>query len=160
MDKSKFDVVKNSPIAVELNDQQIETLAKIVEIRKLQDGEFLIEEGKIDNALHVVIGGEIAVVKRSGVDEEQILHLHRSGELAGAMGFVDGLEHSATLRSFGESQVYSFNRNDFEGLLKNDAEIVYKVMRSVVRNVHSIVRRMNDHYIQMTNYISKQSGRY
>ena len=31
---------------------------------------------------------------------------------------------------------------------------------AVLRGVHAIVRNMNNHYIQLTNYIAKQHGRY
>jgi CRP/FNR family transcriptional regulator, cyclic AMP receptor protein len=38
--------------------------------------------------------------------------------------------------------------------------LVYRVMRAIMRSVHAIVRRMNNQYVQMTNYITKQRGRY
>jgi len=40
------------------------------------------------------------------------------------------------------------------------AELVYQVMRSIMRTVHRILRGMNAQYVELTNYISKQHGRY
>jgi CRP/FNR family cyclic AMP-dependent transcriptional regulator len=34
------------------------------------------------------------------------------------------------------------------------------VMRTIVRTVHTTLKRMNMQYIEMTNYISKSHGRY
>jgi hypothetical protein len=33
-------------------------------------------------------------------------------------------------------------------------------MRSIMRTVHRILRGMNTQYVELTNYISKQHGRY
>jgi CRP-like cAMP-binding protein len=56
--------------------------------------------------------------------------------------------------------VFTLDRKDFEELLKEDPDLVYKVMRAIVRTVHAIVRRMNIQYVEMTNYIAREHGRY
>ena len=33
-------------------------------------------------------------------------------------------------------------------------------MRAIVRSVHAILTRMNLEYVELTNYITKQHGRY
>ena len=155
-----FDLVRVSPFAVELTEAQCMTLAGIAEIRQLKDAEVLLTEGHMDNSVHVVISGQLAVVKDSEGGGHETLHVLKTGEMAGAMGFIDGLEHSATLRSVGDTEVFSLSRDKFESLLKSDPLLVYRVMRSIIRGVHTIVRRMNNQYVQMTNYITKQRGRY
>jgi CRP/FNR family cyclic AMP-dependent transcriptional regulator len=159
-DQGLFDVVRASPFAVELTEDQCKTLVKIVEIRKLKDGEILLSEGHMDNSVHVVISGQLAVIKDSDGGGHETLHVLKSGEMAGAMGFIDGLEHSATLSSVGDTEIFSLSRDKFESLLKTDPLLVYRVMRSIIRGIHTIVRRMNNQYVQMTNYITKQRGRY
>jgi CRP/FNR family cyclic AMP-dependent transcriptional regulator len=34
------------------------------------------------------------------------------------------------------------------------------VMRAIMRTVHRILRSMNLQYVELTNYIAKQHGRY
>ena len=155
-----FDIIRTSPIAVELTEEQCMALANIVEVRELKDGEVLIREGHMDNSVHVVTSGQLAVVKDSDGGGHETLHVLKAGEMAGAMGFIDGLEHSATLSSVGETEVFSLSRDNFESMLKTDPVLVYRVMRSIIRGVHIIVRRMNNQYVQLTNYITKQRGRY
>ncbi len=155
-----FDLVRASPFAVELTEDQCMTLAGIVEIRELKDGEVLLTEGHMDNSVHVVVTGQLAVIKASDGSGHETLHVLKSGEMAGAMGFIDGLEHSATLSSVGDTEIFSLSRDKFESLLKTDPLLVYRVMRSIIRGIHTIVRRMNNQYVQMTNYITKQRGRY
>ncbi|MFZ5594108.1 MAG: cyclic nucleotide-binding domain-containing protein [Pseudomonadota bacterium] len=159
-EQEKFDILRSSPFAVELTDGQCRELARVIKVRKLKDGEVLIQDGRSDNSLHVVINGMLAVIKESGAGETTTLHIIKIGDLAGAMGFIDGLEHSATLSSIGDSEVFTLQRDAFESLLHKDPALVYRVMRSIVRSVHAIIRRMNNQYVELTNYISKQHGRY
>ena len=161
MDAPKnFDLVRSTPFAAELTDEECTKLAAIVQTRHLEDGELLIQEGRIDNSLHVVTQGRLAVVKSDATGEEELLHMLKPGEIAGAMGFVDGTEHSASLRSIGGSDIFTLERDKLESLITTHPMIVYRVMRAVIRSVHIIVRRMNNQYIQMTNYITKQRGKY
>ena len=76
------------------------------------------------------------------------------------LGFVDGVEHSAAIRALSNCEVFSLNRPDFEALLHKDPDLVYKVMRAVIRTAHARLRRMNVQYVELTNYIAKQHGRY
>ena len=155
-----YEIVRTSPLAVELNEEQCHVLARVITLRRLNDGEALITEGHIDNSLHVVISGMLAVVKDSGGGETTTLHILRSGDLAGAMGFIDGLEHSASLTSVGITEVFSLQRDGFESLINTHPTLVYRVMRAIIRAVHTIIRRMNNQYVELTNYISRQHGRY
>ena len=159
-EQEKYDILHASPFAAELTDAQCRELSKIISVRSLKEGEVLIKEGHSDNSLHVVISGMLAVMKDSGAGESITLHILKAGDLAGALGFIDGMEHSATLSSIGNTELFSLQRDAFEALLATDPAIVYRVMRSIVRAVHGIVRRMNNQHVELTNYINKQHGRY
>ena len=45
-------------------------------------------------------------------------------------------------------------------IMVGSAEQLNKVMRAIVREEHRILRGMNTQYMEMSNYISKQHGRY
>ncbi len=158
--KEKFQIVRLSPLAEELSNEQCSILADIIEVRQLKDDESLIHEGERDNSLYVVIKGKLAVTKDSSGGEKLTLHILKEGDLAGAMGFVDGAEHSATLVSLGESEVFSLDRAKLEALLDDHGALVYQVMRSIIRSVHTILRRMNTQHVELNNYINRQHGRF
>jgi CRP-like cAMP-binding protein len=154
------DVIKHSPLGQELTDEECEKLASIADASGLESGVFLLEEGHQDDTLHVVTKGTLEVVKPTGGGEWVALHLIREGGIVGEMGFVDGVAHSAGIRAITRCEVVSLHRSDFETLLKENPELVYKVMRAIIRTVHTILRTMNHQYVEMTNYISQQHGRY
>jgi CRP/FNR family cyclic AMP-dependent transcriptional regulator len=154
------DVIKASPLGEELTDAQCERLASIMTACSLKDRDFLIEEGHKDNSLHVLVKGNIEVVSRTGSGDQVGLHILREGDILGELGFLDGVEHSAGLRAMGNCDLLRLERDSFEGLLETDSELVYKVMRSIVRTVHRILRNMNCQQVELTNYIARQHGRY
>jgi CRP/FNR family transcriptional regulator, cyclic AMP receptor protein len=155
-----YQTFRNSPLATELDDEQCGLLAKQVVCRSLKDGEILLKEGDVDLSLYVIANGNLAVTHETGGGDWIVLHTLRARDLAGELGFLDGLEHTATLRSIGPTELYSLDRGKLEALLDAHPRLVYQVMRSVIRSVHGTLRRMNVQYVELSNYISKQHGRY
>jgi CRP/FNR family cyclic AMP-dependent transcriptional regulator len=155
-----WEMVRNSPLGTDLNEEQCAALAHVASMHCLGPGDFLISEGDKDHSLHIVVRGAIAVVKQTGGGDWVTLQVLREQDMAGELSFIDGLEHSASLRSLGDSEVFSLESPAFEGLVEKDPQLVYSVMRNIVRTVHGILRRMNIQYVELTNYITKQHGRY
>ena len=149
-----------SSLGAELNDEQATTLGGLMSTRHLKDGEFLITEGTADDTLHVLLDGKLEVVKHAGGEDEASLAVLRGGDLAGELSFVDGEPHTVGLRAISDSHVLSLKRSDFEGIITEQPDLAYLVMRAVTRSVHKIVHRMNHQFIELNNYIFKQHGRY
>ena len=159
-DRPDPDVLSRGPLGAELGQEDCRTLAGAMTMRRLADAEVLIEEGHVDDALHVVVGGALAVTRNTAGGTWVTLQLLRQGDIAGELGFLDGREHSATLRATGATQIYSLARPALESLIDSHPQLVYRVMREIIRTVHAILLRMNLEYVELTNYITKQHGRY
>jgi CRP-like cAMP-binding protein len=153
-------LVKSSPLAVELSDEQCGILAAVIRVTGLRADEFLLEEGHIDDSLHVLASGKLEVVKIDKGGDYVTLHVLQPGDMAGELGFIDGAPHSAGLRAIGDCEVFNIHRADLESLVAKDPDLVYKVMRAMMRTVHKIVRRLNFQYTQLTDYIMQEQGRH
>lgn len=150
----------NIPFVSELDDGECGRLAGIASIVRLKKGQILIKQGKRDDSLYVVINGRIQVNRDTGAGGYVTLACIREGEMAGEMGFLDGSEHSATLQADDTTDVLQIKRKHLESLLDEHPQIVYKLMRAIAREVHEITKRMNMQYVEMSNYIHHQHGRY
>lgn len=159
-DNDNFTCLRRSPLSDGLTDEQLRALTGITYCRRLQDDEVLIEEGKVDNSLHVITEGALAVTRNLGRGDYTTIHVLRTGDMAGEMGFVTGRPHSATLRSLGCTQVCSFERAAFEDLVTAEPWMIYRVMQNIVQVGHGILRRMNAEYVELTKYISHSHGIY
>ncbi|MCP5427147.1 MAG: cyclic nucleotide-binding domain-containing protein [Chromatiaceae bacterium] len=154
------ELIKNSPLGVELTDDQCALLAAIVEFSGLKAGAFLLQEGETDDSLHVLVSGRLEVVKSDQGGRYVTLHVMKPGDMAGELGFIDGMPHSAGLRAITDCEVFSIHKGDFDTLIAHEPDLIYKVMRAIVRAVHKILRGMNLQHAQLTDYIAGQNGRY
>ena len=143
-----------------IDEKECEILTGAFKLEKLSADDILLREGQQDDALYIVIDGDIVVTRDAGGDEFVILSHLKAGDVAGAMGFIDGNSHSATLRASKDSHVLALHRDVLEGMLDEHPQLVYKVMKMIVRSVHQTLLRMDQQFVQMNNYIMKEHGRY
>ncbi|MBA1444404.1 MAG: cyclic nucleotide-binding domain-containing protein [Chromatiales bacterium] len=155
-----MDAVCKLPFVSELDDGECGRLAGIATVITLKKGQILIQQGKKDDSLYILIKGRLQVNRGTGGGEHVTLACIREGEMAGEMGFLDGSEHSATLQADCTTDVLQIKRKHLESLLDEHPQIVYKLMRAIAREVHEITKRMNMQYVEMSNYIHHQHGRY
>ncbi len=153
-------LVLRSSLGAELSEEEARILSGLMTPRELHDGDYLIEEGTLDDSLHVLLEGKIEVVKHTGAGDISSLAVLREGDLAGELSFIDGHEHTVGLRALTTTQVMTLKRADFENVIDEHPRLVYKVMRAIARSTHRIVHRMNMEFIELNNYIFKQHGRY
>jgi CRP-like cAMP-binding protein len=78
----------------------------------------------------------------------------------GELSFIDGTRHYACLVAIASTRVFGLERGKLESLLPTHPQIVYRVMRAIVRTVHQIQRRLSMQSVELTNYIYKQHGKY
>ena len=156
----QIDLIRRCTFGTELDSADCEVLGRATETRELEEGDVLFREGTADQALYIVILGKLGIVKGTGGGDETVLHMLHEGDLAGELAFVDGTPHSVTAKALTRARVLTLERDKFESLLESHPKVVYDVMRSIVKRVHSTLRRLNLQYIELTNYITKSHGRY
>lgn len=160
MNQERYDALRQSKLATELSDDQCRALSELVTLRDLSHGEVLVKEGEADNHLYTIVNGTISVVRNAGTSEEVPLFIIGAGDFADELGFMDGTVHYASLVASGGTRVLGIERERLESLLARDPDIVYKVMRAIVRAVHQIQRQLSMQSAELTNYIYKLHGRY
>jgi CRP/FNR family cyclic AMP-dependent transcriptional regulator len=143
-----------------ISNEECKVLAVAFELKKLAAGDVLLREGERSDTLYLIIEGDIEASRDAGGGEHVTLHHLKPGSVAGALGFIDGNAHSASLRAVQDSHVLMLHRDALEGMLDEHPLLVYKIMKMIVRSVHQTVLRMNQQFVEMNNYIMKEHGRY
>ena len=100
------------------------------------------------------------MIRNAGTPNAVPLFVICAGDFADELGFMDGAVHYASLVASGRTRVLGIEREKLESLLARHPEIVYKVMRAIVRAVHQIQRQLSMQSAELTNYIYKLHGRY
>lgn len=158
-EKADFEIIKQSMLGGELDNDECQQLAGIMGVKHLKDGELLVPEGGTDNTLFLLADGNLTVSnKLEGHDN--MVYTMKKGECAGTRAFIDNAPRQATLRASGHAVIYSLTPTDFESLLDKHPKAVYKIMRAIFRITHSNLMRMNMESQEMAKYITKSGGRY
>ncbi len=153
-----IDAVRMCPLAIELSPSEMEVLAKVMSIRELKSGEVLLPEGSRDSHLHVVVAGHVEVVHGSEHDRRLIYRLE-PGDLIGELSFMDDEARYAALVASGPTAVLVLERSDFETLIEPSPQVVYKVMRAIMRVAHRVQRRLGLQLRDMEHYVYRTGAK-
>ncbi len=160
MSDPRLEALRATKLASELTPEQSAVLAGILTLQDLRSGEVLVREGTSDSHLYIVISGLLGVVKNAGTPDATTLHTLGVGDFVDELGFLDDTPNYASKVALGDTRVLGLERGRLEGLLGTDAELVYRVMRAIVRFTHQIQRRLSMQQTELSNYIYKQHGKY
>ena len=159
-DPITVDALRSTRLAAELSADELRLLADLATLRDLKQGEVLAHEGAVDTHIYAILSGTLGVVRGHGTPGEVTINTLSAGDFMNEMGFMDGSEAYASKVALGATHVLALERERLESLIDTNPWIVYRVMRSIIRGVHQIQRRLSMQQAELSNYIFKQHGRY
>ncbi|HEX6508554.1 MAG TPA: cyclic nucleotide-binding domain-containing protein [Chloroflexota bacterium] len=102
----------------ELQDGDAEWMAAVGDRLRTPSGTTIIEEGRPNDALYIVLDGTLTATVTAQRDQE--VGVMTRGTIAGEMSFVDGLPPSATVRAREDAVVLAIPRGALETRLRED----------------------------------------
>lgn len=120
------------------------TLESRAVIHELADGTLLFEEGDPPDCVYLVLGGEIALIKRPTAEKEQILAKVAAGDYFGEVGILDNAGRSTGARASGPTRVAAINRGTVEEALHAEPP---QVTIRLFRRILEYLRSTNDRFI-------------
>jgi CRP-like cAMP-binding protein len=82
------------------------------------------------------------------------------GDLVGELSFMDDEPRFAALIASGRTEVLVLARGDFETLIEPSPQVVYKVMRAIMRVARRVQRRLSVQVREMENYIYRTGAKF
>ena len=146
-------------LGAEMTDEECRTLADIMRVIDVDDGETLASEEDVNNHLHLLADGRIRA-ENTLEGKQEILYEMQVGEVAGTRAFVDGTPRRTTLRAIGRATVYALAPEDFEAIVESHPRLGYRAMRAVFRMTYINLTRVDEESEQLKNYFFKAHGRY
>lgn len=116
-----------APIFDNLEPAEIMQIMHIVEVRPLQAGDVVFNEGDPGDAWFVLYKGSVDILKDTPHGENRIATLTPPA-CFGEMSILDGLPRSAMVRATEDSVALRIPRSTFEGLLDANELIAYKLI--------------------------------
>lgn len=156
MDK-KIEVLKKVSLFSGLDEQTIEQLASISEIRAFKSGQQVYAEGEADAALFVVVNGKIRIDKQIDAEQQQTLQQIRDGEILGAISFVLGGEHSVSAQAVQDAELLVIRRTEFDKLGARNPAVAYRIMLRLAGRLAALLRDMDEKFVEMVGYVYGRS---
>jgi CRP/FNR family cyclic AMP-dependent transcriptional regulator len=122
----------STPLFDGLDPAERAEVVRIMEVRRLTDGEEVFREGDPGDAWYVVFDGKARVLKGAARGTWEI-RLMEPGECFGEIALLDGQARSATVLAAGTLTVFRFSRPRFEQLLEQGSLGAYKLVLGMAR---------------------------
>jgi CRP-like cAMP-binding protein len=146
-------VLKQLSLFSGLDDQTLEKLATISEIRSYKAGQQVYAEGEADAALFVILSGKIRIDKQVNAGQQHTLQQIRNGEVLGAISFVLGGEHSVSAQALHDAELLMIRRTEFDKLAARSPAVAYQMMLRLAGQLATLLRDMDDKFVEMVSYI-------
>jgi CRP/FNR family cyclic AMP-dependent transcriptional regulator len=132
---SNLDLIRRVSLFSMLTPEQAEALAATVSKKRFKRGEILVEQGRMSNALFIVLAGRTRVLMTDSKGREVILATLKSGDYVGEMSLIDNEPHSATVVADQQVDVLVLGRDSFLRCLGENMEMAHSVMRVLVQRL-------------------------
>ncbi len=109
-----------------LDSNVLEQIARIAELRNVERGETLIQEGQLADTLYIVLKGRFVVLVGKGPIAEI-----STGEPIGELAFFAGGKRTATVRAARNSTVFCLSRNAYDTLVKTTPELSEGILKAL-----------------------------
>jgi HEAT repeat protein len=122
--------LRKVPLFAELAPQDLRTVAAVADERTFVDGETIAGQGEPGDELHIVIDGEVRVLRVDpGTGSDRELAVRRQGDVVGEMALITQEPRMASLVASGEVRTLRLGRAEFEGVLRERPDTAIAVIR-------------------------------
>ena len=143
-DKTSIETSRDPEMFPTLTTAQISRIAVHGHVRKVEQGEVLVEAGEQTARLFVVTAGQIETAAMSGTAEE-IVAVFQPGMFTGEVTMLSGRRGIAQIRATKSSEVIEVGRAQLLSLVQTDSELGDIFLRAfILRRVELIARRFGD----------------
>jgi signal transduction histidine kinase len=129
-------ILRRLPLFEDLQEEDLDQLYPMTEVRSIPRGEWLIEEGEQGDACYIILDGEFEVSRKVG-QQEAIMATLKSGEITGEMALLDQAPRSASVRALTDSRVLAISLAAFRTLLSCSPAASISVLKKVTARLRS-----------------------
>lgn len=126
------DLLQNIPIFQTLPESEIQHLAETLTRREYPAGTLVVREAHPASRFHILLEGEVEIIKALGTADERLLAVRKAGTLIGEMGLLseEGL-HTATVRAKTPIYLLQMTQEEFDALLHRHPSLAYGMVRTL-----------------------------
>jgi phosphoserine phosphatase RsbU/P len=128
MSDEKVEVLRRLHFLRGLEQPALEQLAAAFTERHFEPGEIILPEGSSGADVHLIVEGQVEVVKGVG-SEEMRLAVRGPGDLFGEMGLLDKRPRFATIRALQPTRLLQLPEDSARALLAEQPQVLYRTLQ-------------------------------
>jgi hypothetical protein len=126
--------LRSIPLLADLAPSDLERVAGFAEERTYTDGETIGAEGELGDELHLIVEGDVRIVRDAPSGEVELVRRTR-GDVIGELSLITREPRVASLVAAGEVRTIRIGRREFESLLRERPDVGLAVMRVLAHRV-------------------------
>ncbi len=143
-DKSEL---KQQILFSDLTDAELGMMAQKVVTESYAKGKPIFREGEPTKGIYLVKSGKVEISKATADGWKQPLAILTENHIFGELSVIENKQsHGADATAIENTEVYRIKTEDFKALEKSDANMMYKIMKTLARiasrNVHSMNEKL------------------
>lgn len=137
----KMMLLRQVPIFGELDADDLEGLAEVVEERRVDPGRDVFREGDPGDAVYLVVKGEVTVFTGGGDDgrPERVLSQLGAGACIGEMAVLDASPRSATVRASERTRLLRVPGEGFKAVMSERPEMSQAIVAELVKRMRGMM---------------------
>ncbi len=137
-------ILKEIPFFKLLADDDLHSLATLLQLETYSRGELLFLEGDPGKSLYILFDGLIKLSKLNEEGKEQILHYVHPGSIFAEVVLFDGGPYPATAEAAEASQVGLLHNRDMEKLILTRSELALSMLKIMSRRLRAAQLTIRD----------------
>jgi len=157
-DRLAGDALRKCGLFGAADDAAIETLVRVLRVRRFRRGETIFHQGDPGDALFVVDKGSVKVVLPSDEGAEPaIVAILGPGEFFGELAILDGAPHSATIVAVEPTETYVLHRDAFLALIESDPGLRQALLASLATEIRRLTGHVEDlHFLDLPGRLASR----
>ena len=123
-----------------LGDEVLEYLARTLQTKRFNPGDFVFREGEPARDFFVVLDGEVEVTKKSRRGRDLRVAILGPADVFGEMSIIDLQPRSATVQAVAPSRVLRIAGDDMDALYRHDLKAYALIVLNIARGLSRRLR--------------------
>lgn len=130
--KKEMEFLSLSELFKDIAESDLEEIYGYMQHKKYMTDSEIFGEDDIGDNLHVLTQGSVKITIRAvwRMQEEEIVHVVRPGEIFGEFSFIDGCRRSASAVASEDSTVLVLSRSDFDDFSLRKPLVALQIMHN------------------------------
>jgi CRP-like cAMP-binding protein len=126
-----IEFLKQVPIFSDLDEESLNIVANSGFLQSYKKDSLILSEEDAGNALFVIAGGKVKVVRSDSGEKEVILAILNESDFFGEMALLDGLNRSANVIAMEDSKLFIIQRSEFLELLRKYPDVSIALLQEL-----------------------------